>query len=82
LIPLSFYFPAYNVKPQIKNPYWKPIRVIDDKIYYVEVGFEAYSSAPINYVELKLTLIEYRYMIEEYGMKEEDYSLANLFFLI
>jgi len=61
--------------PLILDFGWKPIRVINDKIYDISVSFEVIS--PLNSlkeVEVMLIPVEYRYFITKYGMREEDYN--------
>jgi plasmid maintenance system antidote protein VapI len=60
--------------PLILDFGWKPIRVINDKIYDINISFEVIS--PLNSlkeVEVILIPVEYRYFITKYGMREEDY---------
>jgi polyhydroxyalkanoate synthesis regulator phasin len=60
--------------PLILNFAWKPTRVINDKIYDINVSFEV--ASPLNSlreVEVMLIPVEYRYFITKYGMREEDY---------
>jgi polyhydroxyalkanoate synthesis regulator phasin len=61
--------------PLILNFAWKPTRVINDKIYDINVSFEV--ASPLNSlreVEVMLIPVEYRYFITKYGMREEDYD--------
>jgi len=61
--------------PLILNFAWKPTKVINDKIYDINVSFEVIS--PLNIlkeVEVMLIPVEYRYFITDYGMREEDYD--------
>jgi archaellum component FlaC len=61
--------------PLILKFYWKPTKVINDKIYDINVSFEVIS--PLNSlkeVEVILIPVEYRYFITKYGMREEDYD--------
>jgi hypothetical protein len=61
--------------PLIFNLEWFPTRVILDKIYDINVTFVAKDDdTPIAYAELHFIPIEYHYMIEKYGMRQEDYS--------
>jgi hypothetical protein len=61
--------------PLIFNLEWFPTRVILDKIYDINVTFIAKDDdTPIAYAELHFIPIEYHYMIEKYGMRQEDYS--------
>jgi len=61
--------------PLILNLYWKPTRVVNDKIYDVNVAFEVISPlSNLEVVEVTLRPIEYKYFITKYGMKEEDYN--------
>jgi hypothetical protein len=61
--------------PLILNLYWRPMRVVNDKIYDVNVVFEVISPlSSLEYVEVTLRPIEYKYFITMYGMREEDYS--------
>jgi predicted nucleic acid-binding Zn-ribbon protein len=60
--------------PLILKFYWKPIKVINDKIYDINVTFEV--TSPLNSlkeVEVMLIPLEYWYFITDYGMREEDY---------
>jgi outer membrane murein-binding lipoprotein Lpp len=60
--------------PLILNFAWKPTKVINDKIYDINVSFEV--ASPLNSlreVEVMLIPVEYRYFITKYGMREEDY---------
>jgi hypothetical protein len=60
--------------PLILNFGWKPTKVINDKIYDINVSFEV--ASPLNSlreVEVMLIPVEYRYFITKYGMREEDY---------
>jgi len=61
--------------PLILKFYWKPTKVINDKIYDINIGFEV--ASPLNSlreVEVMLIPVEYRYFITKYGMREEDYN--------
>jgi hypothetical protein len=61
--------------PEIVDLYWKPIKVVNDKIYDINVSFEVVS--PLNSlkeVELMLIPVEYKHFITDYGMREEDYG--------
>jgi len=61
--------------PLILNFAWKPTKVINDKIYDINVSFEV--ASPLNSlreVEVMLIPVEYRYFITKYGMREEDYD--------
>jgi hypothetical protein len=61
--------------PLILNFAWKPTRIINDKIYDINVTFEV--ASPLNSlkeVEVMLIPKEYRYFITNYGMREEDYD--------
>jgi predicted nucleic acid-binding Zn-ribbon protein len=61
--------------PLILNLYWKPVKVINDKIYDVNVVFEVISPlSSLEVVEVTLRPVEYKYFITMYGMREEDYS--------
>jgi len=61
--------------PLILNLYWRPMRVVNDKIYDVNVVFEVISPlSSLEVVEVTLRPIEYKYFISMYGMREEDYS--------
>jgi hypothetical protein len=61
--------------PLIFNLEWFPTRVILDKIYDINVTFIAKDDdTPIAYAELRFIPVEYYYMIEKYGMRQEDYS--------
>ena len=54
---------------------WKPTKVINDKIYDINVTFEV--ASPLNSlkeVEVMLIPVEYWYFITNYGMREEDYD--------
>jgi chromosome segregation ATPase len=65
---------VYKHLPAIVDLYWKPTKVINDKIYDINVSFEVIS--PLNSlkeVEVMLIPVEYRYFITKYGMREEDY---------
>jgi hypothetical protein len=60
--------------PLILKFYWKPTKIINDKIYNINVTFEV--ASPLNSlkeVEVMLIPLEYRYFITNYGMREEDY---------
>jgi hypothetical protein len=64
----------YKYSPLIVDLYWKPTKIINDKIYDINVSFEVIS--PLNTlkeVEIMLIPVEYRYFITKYGMREEDY---------
>jgi hypothetical protein len=66
---------SYKYFPAIVDLHWKPIRVINDKIYNINVSFEVIS--PLNTlkeVEVRLIPVEYGYFITKYGMREEDYD--------
>jgi hypothetical protein len=66
---------SYKYLPAIVNLHWKPIKVINDKIYDINVSFEVIS--PLNSlkeVEVMLIPVEYGYFITNYGMREEDYD--------
>ena len=53
---------------------WTPARVVLDKIYDVRVEVEIVNLlTPVTEVEISLVPVEYRYMIQRYGMREEDY---------
>jgi hypothetical protein len=61
--------------PLILNFYWKPTKIINDKIYDINVSFEVIS--PLNIleeVEVMLIPVEYSYFITKYGMREENYD--------
>jgi len=61
--------------PLILKFYWKPTKIINDKIYDINVTFEV--ASPLNSlreVEVMLIPVEYRYFITKYGMREEDYN--------
>ena len=61
--------------PLILNLYWRPMRVVNDKIYDINVVFEVISPlSSLEYVEVTLRPIEYKYFITKYGMREEDYN--------
>ncbi len=63
--------------PLIKSLSWKPTRIVNDKIYDINISFEVIS--PLNSlreVEVKLIPVEYEYFITDYGMRKEDYSLV------
>jgi hypothetical protein len=58
----------------ILNFDWKPTKVVNDKIYDINVSLEV--ASPLNSlkeVEVMLIPVEYRYFITDYGMREEDY---------
>ncbi|MEM4970327.1 MAG: glycoside hydrolase family 99-like domain-containing protein [Sulfolobales archaeon] len=60
--------------PLISDLRWIPAKIVNDKIYDVEVIFEVIS--PLNSLSeavVSLIPVEYRYMVERYGMGEEDY---------
>jgi hypothetical protein len=60
--------------PLIRNLSWRPSRVVNDKIYDLEVYLEVIS--PLNTlaeVEVSLIPVEYDYFITRYGMRREDY---------
>jgi hypothetical protein len=66
---------SYEYLPTIVDLHWKPIRVVNDKIYNINVTFEVIS--PLNTlkeVEVRLIPVEYGYFITKYGMREEDYG--------
>jgi hypothetical protein len=66
---------SYKHLPAIVDLHWKPIKVINDKIYDINVSFETIS--PLNTlkeVEVMLIPVEYKYFITKYGMREEDYN--------
>ena len=53
---------------------WTPARVVLDKIYDVRVDVEIVNPlTPVTEVEISLIPVEYRYMIQRYGMTKEDY---------
>ncbi len=53
---------------------WRPIRVVNDKIYDIEVTVRARDDkTPITHAELRFIPVEYHYMIEKYQMRPEDY---------
>jgi predicted metal-dependent hydrolase len=61
--------------PLIRNLSWRPSRVVNDKIYDLEVYLEVIS--PLNTlaeVEISLIPVEYEYFITRYGMRREDYA--------
>jgi hypothetical protein len=61
--------------PLIKALEYTPSRVVNDKIYSLNVSLEVIS--PLNTlkeIEVKLIPFEYRYFITDYGMREEDYD--------
>jgi hypothetical protein len=61
--------------PLIFNLEWFPTREKLDKIYDINVTFVARDdNTPIAYAELHFVPVEYHYMIEKYGMRQEDYS--------
>jgi archaellum component FlaC len=61
--------------PLILNLYWRPMRVVNDKIYDVNVVFEVISPlSSLEVVEVTLRPVEYKYFITMYGMREEDYN--------
>jgi hypothetical protein len=61
--------------PLIFNLEWFPTREKLDKIYDINVTFVAKDdNTPIAYAELHFVPVEYHYMIEKYGMRQEDYS--------
>jgi hypothetical protein len=61
--------------PLIFDLNWFPTREKLDKIYDINVTFTAKDdSTPIAYAELHFVPVEYHYMIEKYGMRQEDYS--------
>jgi hypothetical protein len=63
--------------PLIRNLSWRPSRVVNDKIYDLEVSLEVIS--PLNTlteVEVSLIPVEYEYFITRYGMSREDYHKA------
>jgi hypothetical protein len=63
--------------PLILNMSWKPVKVINDKIYDINVIFEVISPlSSLKEVEVMLIPEEYRYFITKYGMREEDYDKA------
>jgi hypothetical protein len=60
--------------PLIRDLSWRPSRVVNDKIYDLEVYLEVIS--PLNTlaeVEVSLIPVEYDYFITRYGMRREDY---------
>jgi hypothetical protein len=60
--------------PLIRDLSWGPSRVVNDKIYDLEVSLEVIS--PLNTLaEVKVSLVpvEYEYFITRYGMRREDY---------
>jgi len=66
---------SYKHLPAIVDLYWKPTKIVNDKIYDINVSFEVIS--PLNSlkeVEVMLIPVEYRYFITKYGMREEDYD--------
>jgi hypothetical protein len=67
----KFVFPNL---PLIFDLNWFPTREKLDKIYDINVTFTAKDdSSPIAYAELRFVPIEYHYMIEKYGMRQENY---------
>jgi archaellum component FlaC len=61
--------------PLVLNMSWKPTRVVNDKIYDVNVVFEVISPlSSLEVVEVTLRPVEYKYFITMYGMREEDYN--------
>jgi len=63
--------------PLIKNLNFTPTRVVNDKVYDLNVSLEIIS--PLNSLEevkVKLIPVEYEYFITEYGMRKEDYPLV------
>jgi hypothetical protein len=60
--------------PLIFNLEWFPTREKLDKIYDINVTFVAKDdNTPIAYAELRFVPVEYHYIIEKYGMRQEDY---------
>jgi hypothetical protein len=54
---------------------WSPTKVVNDKIYDINVSFEIISPLnSLNEVEVMLIPVEYKYFIAKYGMREEDYD--------
>jgi hypothetical protein len=67
----KFVFPNL---PLIFNLEWITTREKLDKIYDINVTFVAKDdNTPIAYAELHFVPVEYYYMIENYGMRQEDY---------
>jgi len=63
--------------PMIRNLSWRPTRVVNDKIYDVNVSLEVIS--PLNRLEkleVRLIPIKYEYFITRYRMRREDYPLV------
>jgi DNA-binding ferritin-like protein len=63
--------------PLIRELSWRPSRVVNDKIYDLEVSLEVIS--PLNTlaeVAVSLIPVEYEYFITNYGMRREDYPKA------
>ncbi len=63
--------------PLIRNLSFSPSRVVNDKVYDLNVRLEVIS--PINTlekVEVKLIPVEYEHFITRYGMRREDYNLV------
>jgi len=63
--------------PLIKNLSFSPSKVVNDKIYDLNVNLEVIS--PLNTleeVEVRVIPVEYNYLISRYGMREEDYNKA------
>jgi len=63
--------------PLIKNLSFSPSKVINGKVYDLNVRLEVIS--PINTlkkVEIKLIPVEYDYFITDYGVRKEDYPLV------
>jgi archaellum component FlaC len=61
--------------PLIRSLEYNPSKVVNDKIYSLNVSLEVIS--PLNTlkeVEVMLIPVEYRYLITKYGMREEDYD--------
>jgi hypothetical protein len=61
--------------PLIKNLSFSPSKVVNDKIYDLNVSLEVIS--PLNTLEeceVRLVPVEYKYFIARYGMRGEDYD--------
>jgi len=63
--------------PIIKNLKWEPTRVINDKVYDINITFSASDDkSSIASVELTFKPEDYNYFITKYGMRPEDYNLV------
>jgi hypothetical protein len=63
--------------PLIKDLKWEPTRIVNDKVYDINVSFSALDDKSyIASAELVFKPENYSYFITKYGMRPEDYNLV------